>query len=208
MGETEIFSQFKEFTAHYPELREVWNKLINDVKYIRTKYFKDNGSQTYGSFLCEYAKGFEEICFIGNGNLTRSVLPLLDKYHGQIKIFCRNPPPHSNLQNLDSIQPSTDKSLLVVAAPLSSVQIEEYLDRKNAFKGLVDFRSLDEGPSIRKNGLKSIRLDEIFEIITRNQGKLKNNIIAIKNEIDQRSRYWEKKLTIRPFGWEDLCVLS
>ena len=223
-GETEIFSQFKELIrkdlldSEWSTHSRVWDKAVQDVKFLRSQYLKNNGHQTYSSLICDYAKKHDQLIFFGSGNLVRESLPLLTKYNGQIDIICRDLDKVKDLvKDYPSVSFSTFKqnkkaaisanSFLAIAAPIPTNELEKLIRQYGPFKNIIDFRATDEGASPQiKTQATYLSLEDVFQRIGDNQKKIKNKIELIEKEIIVKAQYWDSKLTNRPFGWDDLCA--
>ena len=79
-GETEVFSQFKNFweVAQKDSVKASffapWAKfLFEDVKRIRSEFFRDSTTQTWGGVVRKTLRPFDQVWILGNGELAVSV---------------------------------------------------------------------------------------------------------------------------------------
>ncbi len=216
IGETEILAQFKGFLKKNPEVisRKISEKLIQDSKKIRTKYLKNYGSQSYGSFALKESKSLESIVLLGAGALTQDIVPIIKDHPGDIIVMARNLEkakasfkkyPQVKIKSFED-EFSYKKSLVIVAAPLESIALEELISKNFYQSSILDMRSTRDGPQL-KLGTDFLykSLNEIFSEIEKTQEKLEKICHEIEIEIKELSHKWNKKAQNRPFGWEDLC---
>lgn len=216
IGETEILAQFKGFIKRYPNAipEKISNKLIQDAKKMRTKYLKNYGSQSYGSFTLKESKDFEKIVLLGAGALTQEITPIIKDFDGEVLIAARNLDkaqksfekyPHVEISTFEEL-PDCKNSLVVIAAPIASEPLENYINEKFNTSSILDMRSTRDGPALKLKANSSYKsLKEIFNEIESTQERLKEIALKVEVEISELSKSWEQKAQIRPFGWEDLC---
>ncbi|MFT6069593.1 MAG: glutamyl-tRNA reductase [Bacteriovoracaceae bacterium] len=216
IGETEILAQFKGFLKRNPEVisRKISEKLIQDSKKIRTKYLKNYGSQSYGSYTLKKSKSLESIVLLGAGALTQDIVPIIKDHPGDIIVMARNLDkakasfkkyPHVKIKSIDD-EIFYTKSLIVVAAPLESEALEELIFKNFDQSSVLDMRSNRDGPHLKLGSRFLYKsLDEIFKEIETTQERLKEICHEIEAEIKELSNKWNQKAWNRPFGWEDLC---
>lgn len=211
-GETEVFGQFKNQMESFPsQHRALVQTLLTDVKTIRTKHLKGLGGSSYGSLAREYFGKSKFLLLIGAGHLAQEIYPWLAKSGQNIVIGVRTLRPFGQ-----SLQAKTEVRLLqelkniecdlVLAAPLMNDEIMRWMRGNEILVNkCLDFRSAQQSQGI-SFGRNSMDLPAIFATIQKNREDhtlVRAAAIAdIRSMIDQRMN----QTSLRPFGWEDLCV--
>ena len=86
-GETEVMHQFKirfddknlSDTPFDFYLKKLKNYILEDVKFIRSKYLQNRGEQSYGGLVRKYTQNIKDITLIGTGQLAEKILPWIAK---------------------------------------------------------------------------------------------------------------------------------
>jgi glutamyl-tRNA reductase len=224
-GETEVMGQFRELVARLPArselfgLREVFRDLLTDAKSIRRDYLTNLGSQSYGSLTRKVLKNSERIHLLGSGKLAEEILPWLRSFRS-VEVFCRSPEkrdelsrkfPDASFAPLDVRSDGNEepvRNALVVAAPMGSAEIVEWVDRHgHRFDMLVDLRGEAETDPIPDfvSGLETIRLRDFFSSMEANLETIRERVGRARAEIGEISRSRANRPELRPFGWDDLC---
>ena len=100
-GETNVFGQFRRawrtfledgHPVHADGLQPVMRRLFADTKTVRRQWLEGVGGASYGSLVRRLvAPGKRDrVLFVGAGELTRSMLPLFDRY--RVGLWNRRPP--------------------------------------------------------------------------------------------------------------------
>jgi glutamyl-tRNA reductase len=221
IGETEIISQFKQFTKENPQAiaQNISDKLIQNSKTIRNKYLNGYGGQSYGSYVNTASKKYEKIVILGAGALTQDILPIIKTNQANItiKTKCTNKYSYLKLKyphiKLDKFEHSLDiknknklSTLIVIAAPINSHILENYITRTYKTAKVLDMRAIVDGPALQlDNTYQYQTLNNIFENLSSTHLKLKNKLPTIKQEIHLISKKWNEYILQRPYGWDDLC---
>ncbi|MBK24903.1 MAG: hypothetical protein CME70_12965 [Halobacteriovorax sp.] len=217
IGETEILCQFKNFIKENPKTitPKISQKIIKDAKYLRTKYLKNYGSQSYGSYALKKSAPHDRIIIFGAGSLAQEILPIIKSSCGEIIIKVRNVAKaidkFSNYRNIqiESLEKRNQKenALIIIAAPISSEVLESIIHSNYSSSSILDLRSVRDGRALQiEESYQYKTLKEIFSEIEETQKVLHLTSIKMKEEIKELSNKWNKQAIARPFGWEDLCL--
>ncbi|MEM7646944.1 MAG: hypothetical protein AAF203_08550, partial [Pseudomonadota bacterium] len=169
------------------------------------------GCTSYGSLLRKRLRGHEGTTHVvGAGSLVLDVLPWIVKNQNPVEVFTRSPQKHAkNLSQyklsyfgtLDDLKKRETAEYLVIAAPLSAIQIDEMTNLKN-YKVIFDLRGESVNDPLPVSTV--IPLATLFADIESNRQQAQN----IKNqaliEIQKSARQMSLLEKQRPFGWEDL----
>ena len=119
---------------------------------------------------------------------------------------------YRSLESLDSF-PGTDRpAVVVVAAPAPSSTIARVAAAYRGLTRVVDLRAEAEadplvtlvGRSLGEGG--TITLRDLFALMDDADKFVLTQIEAARAEIADRSRRYEQRDEVRPFGWDDLCA--
>jgi glutamyl-tRNA reductase len=228
VGETEVYGQFKNAAAAYTaktpmatpwdaRVRRFFKALFQDAKRIRQAHLEDLGSQSYGSVLRRELKSHQNIHILGAGQLVQEILPWIAKDGKEIHVYARDPEKARGLlgfkenifvhaiedQGVQGLLASADA--LVIAAPVSSSKISEWLPKNANFSFIADLRA-DSSTDRFECAARLLDLAELFSRITTNQALLDERktaaLEAIAAAVGERNQHVE----YRPFGWEDVCA--
>lgn len=220
LGETEVFGQFKNFTAQAleneeaitPALRHFLPALIQSAKNLRAEHLVGIGSQGYGSLVRKLSKTETAVTLMGAGQLVEEILPWLAK-EKKLQLVCRQPEKalrfnkkYPQLQ-VDSASEAKDIfSCLVVAAPLSDRELLNWLEqRPGQVRKILDLRGELEQPELFKN-YQFIGLKDFFASIEQNKQELSQKVLTLKEVVKSKAQEYSERSLCRPYGWEDLCV--
>ena len=217
IGETEVYGQFKQAIDEQSQQMDHATKQLVDMvnrqaKEVRTKYLKGLGSQSYGSLVRRFIKGQKSVVFLGAGQLAQEIYPWVKKDVDAVSVFCRNPmaryqdgewDSNADLKSLSKGFVAERSVTVIVAAPMSAVDIQSFLSRQNAkIEAVIDLR----GES-RKDPLSDeyqvISLDEAFKEIQKSQCFAKQMAEKAQKHILALARESLELIQVRPFGWED-----
>jgi len=217
IGETEILCQFKNFIKENPKAitPKISQKIIKDAKYLRTKYLKNYGSQSYGSYALKKSAPHDRIIIFGAGSLAQEILPIIKRSCSEITIKVRNVTKaidkFSNYRNIqiESLEKRNlkENALVIIAAPMSSEDLESIITSNYSSSSILDLRSVRDGRALQVGQNYQYKtLKEVFSEIEETQKVLHLTSIKMKEEIKELSNKWNKQVIARPFGWEDLCL--
>lgn len=220
LGETEILGQFKEFLKNHnrnvgSDLQEVFNRLVRDAKILRKDYLQNLGCTSYGSLLRKHTgDNLDQIVVLGAGSLAQDIFPWFAKSQCKIQILTRTPEKYqdlsagqNNLELYSYQQPHaiSQTGVLVVAAPLSSEEIQSLVSLEN-FSMIFDLRGNSHEDVLSSLNVTNLRV--LFESIEANKKlaeKVKKDVTIAIREKAMSLGLMEKA---RPFGWEDLWAYA
>lgn len=205
VGETEVFGQFKAFASAWvlksPRHQPLVQRILNDTKALRSKHLSGIGTQSYGSWLRKNLNT-SRIHLLGAGHLAEEIVPYLAK-HGEVVVHARTPSKvqfYSEVRALGAM--GFDHGALVVAAPMSAMEIERWLGGQTPSQ-IFDLRDNSSLDPIHSN---AVSLAHIFGQIEGTRARLAPLVALIKTEILERSQSLARQEKVRPQGWDDLCA--
>jgi glutamyl-tRNA reductase len=220
VGETEVFGQFKNFTAAVleneiftnPSLRPFFQALIQTAKSVRAEHLVGLGSQGYGSLVRKLSKTEKSVTLMGSGQLVEEILPWLAKQK-KIQVVCRSPEKARRFQEKYAalqIDLSADVaevfSCVVIAAPLTDHELLAWLNqRPGQVRKVLDLRGELLQPELFKD-YQFIGLKDFFASIEQNKQDLSHRVVTIKEVVQRKAQEYYERSLYRPYGWEDLCV--
>lgn len=210
-GETEVFSQFKTFWEDIQKKDPVksaffapWAKfLFEDVKRIRSEFFRDSTTQTWGGVVRKSLRPFDQVWILGNGELAVSVAGSLKS--SDVTYWARRVKAELNRPQvpLTELPPATDgRRALVVCAPLTNDEMGFLAALKGSrFDYIMDLREVQASRlSFVDFDLKDI--DSLSEIHHHRQQDILQRAQSRISQLTEKT--WDS-LWHRPMGWEDLC---
>lgn len=221
-GETEVLGQFKEFCAQVdwqqqPDLaffREISQQLIIDAKRVRTEYLNGLGSQSYGSLARRWMAGLDHIHILGAGRLIQDILPWIAKSKTQVSLYVRNPEKTmqadwfqafaEKVEVRELSQHSPESGGVIIGAPLSAREIENWLDSA-AIELILDLRGDSEEDRISSR-YRVQNLKKAFAEIKSNKGTIERVKVRAFAEIQSLAAEKLQSQKVRPFGWDDICA--
>ena len=227
IGETEVLGQFKKLIedhASNPWVEKLkkyrlqqWLTIIKDI---REKYLCHLGSQSYGSYLRRNIHAKQKVAVIGSGQLTQEILPWLDPKSGfnPPVVYARDiqkaslslqkvktPFEIKSLHEFDTM--ITENQTLIIAAPLSHSEVKNLLNDGHGVNQVFDLRRDSSEFSDRsKCSLLWVDLDAVMASFSLQKERLGQRSQAALEAIEQWKQRESNRATIRPFGWEDLCI--
>jgi glutamyl-tRNA reductase len=226
VGETAVMGQFREFLAQakFPNtawgnfLRQFMTNVLGDAKRVRHDHLQGLGSQSYGSLVRQHVKGMPEVAVLGAGQLGREILPwLLGKT--KARVFYRNFErakdlfaefPEINLTKFttDDAGWELQNTGLVIAAPLTSTEVESWVGRQDAsFSICLDLRGEAETDPLSLP-CPVIKLSELFDALRNDRKKLQGRVTSARAAIKRLAQRQTQQAQFRPFGWEDLYLCA
>lgn len=209
-GETEVFAQFKNFwektqlenssSSYFAP----WARfLIEDVKKIRSEFFRDSTTLTWGGVVRKTLRPFESVWILGNGELGLSVAASLK--NSDLVFWARREKPGLPGRHHDLSAPPTPESrsrALVICAPLSDQEVQKLADLKPAsFQYMMDLREAQH----RRLACVDFDLKDIDSLSELHRHRSQDIQVKAQSRIlELTEKSWDS-LWHRPFGWEELC---
>jgi glutamyl-tRNA reductase len=216
LGETQVMGQFKTFLSSLDGqqawLNRLGQRLLTDAREIRTAFLQGLGSRSYGSAVRRYLGDWAQAVVIGTGKLANEVLPFLAEGDRKIDQWGRadaagneTTVTYRTLQDLDAFPISTLAASLVIAAPVASEVVDRVAARYVNLQCVIDLRGeLGSGPLHVTAPV--ITLQDLFARMSAATGVAARHVEAARVDIVSRSRRYELRDELRPFGWDDLCA--
>lgn len=224
VGETEVFGQFKLFAdmkqASMPfgfeRFKRIAQKLMVDVKEIRSSYLQGIGHRSYGALTAHYAQDCNSISILGAGQLAQKALPYLNSNGREINLFMRNPAKTESIparllkqvkvHKLSNKNVSKNVDGLIIAAPMSTSQIESWMTQSSMTpKIIIDLRDQTQDARLMSPA-KLITLDDLFCEIEQTSLQFDDQIENATKRITELTKERFAVRYFRPFGWEDICA--
>lgn len=224
LGETEVFGQFKNFLEKQNQdpdnllsqnsMKKWFNFIFQQVKEIRTAHLKDQGPNSYGSFVRLHSKEFKKISLFGSGHLAQEILPWMTEY-AQVEVFCRD---SKSLEQLPIFKQANTRlieyksanemaSVLVVAASMTDECLRKELARFPTLpERIIDLRKRDTQENIFPQVPRYHSLEEFFTIAATSAEvnlEKKNSLVEL---IGQKAKAFHHRIDVRPMGWDDICA--
>jgi glutamyl-tRNA reductase len=210
IGETQVMGQFKTFLASV-EHQESWlyrlgQRLLADAREIRTHHLQGLGSRSYGSAVRRFLENARHTVLIGTGKLAGEILPFLADDGRTVDQWCRTPMEGARLlDSVDTFSGNSAPTALIIAAPVASEMVDRVASCYPGLLCVIDLRGeLDTAPL--RVGVPVITLQDLFAQMRASHGAAARHIDAARTEIASRSRRYELRDELRPFGWDDLCA--
>jgi glutamyl-tRNA reductase len=199
VGENAVMGQFRQFrtSAVFPDtawgkfLSSLTTDLLVDARQVRHHHLQNLGSQSYGSLIRKHLKGQTSVAVLGAGSLAREIIPWLT----EARVFFRNWQHARELQDehphiqMDQFQMAdagwkSEITSLIVAAPLSAVQISEWLAvQKVSFSMILDLRGNAGTDQIRAT-LPVIELSQLLASLHDERERIADRVISAREEIN------------------------
>ena len=226
IGETQVVAQFKSFLASLPRedawIRRTGQRLLADARQVRTSHLRGLGSRSYGAAVSSCIGTSETPVVIGTGKLARDILPYVAVEGRPVHQWGRASTVPTSVgiyyRSLESLAtfPGTDApAVIVVAAPAPSSTIASVAAAYRGLVRVVDLRAESDAdpvpvspqPQSGEGGsIPTITLRDLFALMGCANRFVLTQIEAARAEIADRSRRYEQRDEVRPFGWDDLCA--
>ena len=221
LGETQVMGQFKVFLSSLDReqgwLNRLGQRALADARDIRTSHLQGLGSRSYGSAVRRYLSDVPHTVLIGTGKLAREVLPFLaddgrsvDQW-GRATEIADTPIRTSSVfqyrlfDSAATFAGPAAPTALVIAAPVPSPIVDRVSRGYPALACVIDLRGeLDTAPLHVSAPL--VTLQDLFAQMRATHGTAARHVDAARSEILSRSRRYELRDELRPFGWDDLCA--
>ena len=217
LGETQVMGQFKVFLSSldgtHGWLNRLGQRLLADARDIRTRHLQGLGSRSYGSAVRRHLSDCAHAALIGTGKLAQEVLPFLADDGRQVDQWGRRDDAASTrkgvtyrtLDAMDQAPWSTTVTVLVIAAPAASTLVNRVIRRYPLLTQVIDLRGeIDHAPLDTR--ARIVTLQDLFSQMTEANTFAARHVEAAKADIASRSRRYEMRDELRPFGWDDLCA--
>jgi glutamyl-tRNA reductase len=222
LGETQVMGQFKTFLSSLDRqqgwLNTLGQRLLADARDIRTSHLQGLGSRSYGSAVRRYLSEMTHTVLIGTGKLAQEVLPFLADAGRSVDQWGRTtdvsefPAPRSAsvfhyrlYDSADTFAGPAVPTALVIAAPVPSPIVDRVAACYPSLACAIDLRGeLDTAPL--HVDAPVITLHDLFAQMRATHGTAARLVDAARSEILSRSRRYELRDELRPFGWDDLCA--
>jgi len=217
VGENAVMGQFRKFrtSAVFPDttwgkfLRDLTTDLLVDARQIRHDHLQNLGSQSYGSLIRKHLKGQSSVAVLGAGSLAREIVPWLT----DARVFYRNwqhardlqdEHPHIQMEQFQMADAGwkSETASLVVAAPLTAAQINEWLAvQKVSFSLILDLRGNAATDPIHSTH-QVTNLPELLSSLQQERAKIADRVNSARDEIRSVAgqRYREHSLAQKSRG--------
>jgi len=217
LGETEVMGQFKDLIenvknsepANKTQLLGFFRAVLTDAKFVRTSFLREMGSRSYGSLIRKYLNEGEKVSVIGAGKLVGEILPWLKPLR-EVTVKCRRMEQGQSLKEkfgflkTEELQTGSISDTLIIAAPISAIEISEILSKSTGINKIIDLRESSSRDPLRTT-IPIITLAKLFNEIEKTEKDVDQKVIKARSLIKDLSQKWALKAEHRPFGWEDLC---
>lgn len=218
VGETEVMHQFKSFVVSLPvqhgALREMGQRLLTDARAIRAQHLVGLGSRSYGSAVRRHLRGVPGVALVGTGMLASDLLAFAADEGRVVDLWGRRErvdlvlPPGVVYRRLDESSSGavTDSdTVMVIAAPIPSIEIARLAGRYRHLVRLVDLRAEGaEDPPPRMPDL--VTLQDVFAEVSRAASRAERRVAAAREEVRRCALAYASREKLRPSGWHDLCA--
>jgi len=221
VGETQVLGQFKSFlggvSRDHSWLNRLGQRLLTDAREVRTKHLQGLGSRSYGSAVRRDLADVSHAVVIGTGKLAHEVLPFLADNGRSVDQWGRAESgdvetipgaAYRRLQDLADTGaiPVTDQpTAIIVAAPVGVDVIESVAARYPGLRRVIDLRA-EIGERRLAVACEVIALRDLFARMHDEHAAALPRIEAARKDIAWRTRQYELRDELRPFGWDDLCA--
>jgi glutamyl-tRNA reductase len=221
IGETQVLGQFKCFLGgidrEHGWLGRVGQRLLSDAREVRTKHLQGLGCRSYGSAVRRDLADVSHAVVIGTGKLAHEVLPFLadngrtvDQWgradSGDVETIAGAT--YHRLQTMADAAATPINAVptaMIVAAPVTVAVIEAVAARYSQLRRVIDLRA-DVGERALAVACEIIALQDLFARMHDEHAAALPRIEAARKDIAWRTRQYELRDELRPFGWDDLCA--
>jgi glutamyl-tRNA reductase len=216
LGETQVLGQFKVFLGSLGSdedwLKRLGQRLLADAREIRTAHLQGLGSRSYGSAVRRHLAGCAHAVLIGTGKLADEVLPFLADEGRSVDQWSRRDDATATVAGVKSwvVDRAGDApivpggAVLVIAAPIPSAGVERVAARYPGLERVIDLRAEVDRPLHVSASV--VTLQDLFAQMSASHAFATRHVDAARADIVRRSRGYELREELRPFGWDDLCA--
>ena len=216
IGETQVVAQFKGFLAELPPehawIHRAGQRLLADARQVRTTHLQGLGARSYGSAVRGCIGPSEAVVLVGTGKLAVDIIPHVAEAGRTLHQWGRAPVVQTrpeicyrSLESLGSFAGCDEPAVLVIAAPAPSSTIARVAAAYRGRLRVIDLRAEAEADPV-VGVLDRITLRDLFARMDDASRFVLAQVEAARAEIADRSRRYEVRDEVRPFGWEDLCA--
>jgi len=216
VGETEVLHQFKVFADGLPTersaLRDVCTRLLADARTVRARHLIGLGSRSYGSAVRRDVRESGRVAVLGTGVLAREIVPFLVRPGRVIDLWgrrtrCSMAAPGLTYRSLECPHSAViaEPSALVIAAPISAVNIARFAARYANLEVVIDLRAEGEQDPLPPIA-PLISLADVFSDLQQAAHAIDSRVVAAKEKIRQCARDYTTRVKLNPSGWHDLCA--
>jgi glutamyl-tRNA reductase len=147
---------------------------------------------------------------VGSGQLAQEIGIWLQKRKTDIVLYSRCPEKaEQRLGDAFSIKGLTPVVLnktdvIVVATPISAEKLEVWMNGQTPAT-VIDLRDVSISDTVQTKA-RLYKLSDVFQEIEANRSVLDVKVETARQMITHLARERFQSLTIRPFGWDDLCA--
>jgi glutamyl-tRNA reductase len=227
IGETEVQAQFKAFLASldpgaHGSLITLGQRVLADAKLIRHRHLQGFGAHSYGGLVSGHVPPGARIVLVGTGALAAEIAAKLGTRHPIDQWGRHAPARHVETASahaassrfrlfsaaFPSVVHSEDPSVLVVAAPAHSGDLDRIVAGYPHLLAILDLRPADDrGPLA--SPAPTTTLDDLFARAGADAAAATGaaaRVAAARAEIAALGRAYVNRDELRPFGWDDLCA--
>lgn len=215
IGETQVVAQFRSFLAGLPPehawIRRTGQRLLADARQVRAAHLLGVGPHPYGSAVRMCIGASETAVLIGTGRLAADILPFVAGAGRAVHQWGRTPTVKTHpgvcyrrLESLHVLPATNTPAVIIVAASAPSSVLAPVVAVYRGLTGVVDLRADAERDPLVVS-VSTITLRDLFAVIGDASRGVPAQIEAARVDIAERSRRYEQRDEVRPFGWEDLC---
>lgn len=213
LGETQVMGQFRSFLSSLGDehawLKQLGQRLLADAREVRAQHLQGLGSRSYGSAVRRYLNDVSHVAVIGTGKLAQEILPFLADDGRSVDQWGRtaSETPPVTFRQLDAQDDDVSAlpTALIVAAPVSSAVVDGVAARYVALRRVIDLRG-ELGLAALHVAVPITTLEHLFAHMAAASGSASPRVEAALSDIAARSRRYELRDELRPFGWDDLCA--
>jgi glutamyl-tRNA reductase len=214
-GETEIFGQFKEFASTQKNaiemlgMTELFKQLLTDCKSLRSSRIQHWSHNTYGSVTRKLLNQKDGVMLLGSGHLAQEIAPWLKHVKTKSVLLRRSKElgaefSNFRIESIQNVSESPNITVLVVAAAVSNVELETYVNMWPNLRLIIDWRGDEQW--VTKNNETVFHLHDLKENDERTKEEQSKRIQLVSEDIQMKALVFSKKAKHNPWGWEDFCA--
>lgn len=204
LGETQVLGQFRAFLASLDPCDASWlggigQQLMNDARAVRERHLRGLGSRSYGSAVRRHLGSAQTVALVGAGGLASELLPYLADGR-QVDQWGRQ-----DIARAQSRAACPSPAALVIAAPVRNEAIAAIAGAYPDLRCVIDLRSAGEREPLRLD-VAVVTLDDVFAGVEASAAASDARLAGARRDIAGMALAFERRLQLRPFGWDDLCA--